>query len=110
GGGVLGRWWGRVQEPRQPVTVESMRVPLASGEDGERYFSVVYSPILDRRGRVTGTTASVVEVTARVRAERALEHERELLQTIIDTIPAMISRFEPNTRVVRLNRASNRVT
>src|SRR5262249_7952182 len=38
----------QVHETRVPVTVESMRVPLASGEDGERYFSVVYSPILDR--------------------------------------------------------------
>src|SRR5262249_17951414 len=116
---VLGDRAGDVLEPllrqvhatRTPVTVESLRVPLASGEDGgERSFSVIYSPILDARGRVTGTTASVVEVTARVRAERALDHERELLQTIIDTIPAMISMYEPSTRVLRLNREFARVT
>jgi PAS domain S-box-containing protein len=99
----------QVQQSRQPVTVDSLRVPLG-GEDGERYFTVVYSPILDGRGRVAGTTASVVEVTARVRAERALDHERELLQTIIDTIPAMITMLEPNTRVLRLNREFTRVT
>jgi len=100
----------QVHQTRQPVTVQSMRVPLVSAEDGERYFTVVYSPILDRRGHVTGTTASVVEVTERVRSERALGHERELLQTIIDTIPAMISMFEPSTRVLRLNREFTRVT
>ena len=102
----------RVHTTRRPVTVDSLRVPLSDGpsEKGERYFSLIYSPILDGRGRVTGTTASVVEVTARVRAEQALDHERELLQTIIDTIPAMITMFTPDTRVLRLNREFERVT
>jgi PAS domain S-box-containing protein len=98
----------QVHRTREPVTIDSLRVPLASGSD--RYFSVIYSPILDSRGRVTGTTASVVDVTARVRTEQALDHERELLQTIIDTIPAMITMFEPDTRVLRLNREFTRVT
>jgi len=102
----------RVHTTRRPVTVDSLRVPLSDdpSETGERYFSLIYSPILDGRGRVTGTTASVVEVTARVRAEQALDHERELLQTIIDTIPAMITMFTPDTRVLRLNREFERVT
>src|SRR5947208_11917909 len=52
----------QVQNTRQPVSVDSLRVRLASTPAGDRYFSVVYSPILDARGRVTGTTASVVEV------------------------------------------------
>jgi PAS domain S-box-containing protein len=98
----------RVHATRAPVTVESLPVPLVDG--GERYFSLVYSPIMDTRGRVSGTTASVVEVTGRVRAEQALRHERELLQTIIDTIPAMITMYEPDTRVLRLNREFERVT
>jgi len=105
----------RVHASRQPVSVDALRVPLSHGaseaEDrGERYFSLIYSPILDGLGRVTGTTASVVEITARVRAEQALDHERELLQTIIDTIPAMITMFTPDTRVLRLNREFERVT
>jgi PAS domain S-box-containing protein len=98
----------RVHATRQPVTMDSLRVPLSDG--GERYFSLIYSPILDARGRVTGSTASVVEVTARVRAEQVLDHERELLQTIIDTIPAMITMYKPDTRVLRLNREFERVT
>src|SRR5437879_3099797 len=101
----------RVHATRRPVTVDSLRVPLSDGRsEGERYFSLIYSPILDGRGRVTGSTASVVEVTARVRAEQALDHERELLQTIIDTIPAMITMFTPDTSVLRLNREFERVT
>jgi PAS domain S-box-containing protein len=101
----------RVHETREPVTIPSMRVRLPSArEDDDRTFSVIYNPILDARGRVTGTTVSVVDITARVRAERALDRERELLQTIIDTIPAMITMFESNTRVLRLNREFTRVT
>src|SRR5690349_4617070 len=101
----------RVHETRAPVTIPSMRVKLPSGrEDDDRTFSVIYNPILDARGRVTGTTASVVDITARVRAEQALDRERELLQTIIDTIPAMITMFEPSTRVLRLNREFTHVT
>src|SRR5882762_3412353 len=47
----------RVHTTRRPVTVDSLRVPLSDGpsEQGERYFSLIYSPILDARGRVTGT-------------------------------------------------------
>jgi PAS domain S-box-containing protein len=101
----------QVHRTGRPVTVESLRVPLASAVPGdERYFSLIYSPIMDARGRVTGTTASVVDVTERVRTEQALDHERELLQTIIDTIPAMITMYEPDTRVLRLNREFTRVT
>ena len=101
----------QVHRTGQPVTVESLRVPLASVAPGdERYFSVIYSPIVDARGRVTGTTASVVDVTARVRTEQELNHERELLQTIIDTIPAMITMYAADTRVLRLNREFTRVT
>src|SRR5881409_1241636 len=101
----------QVHRTGQPVTVESLRVPLASAAPGdERYFSLIYSPIVDARGRVTGTTASVVDVTARVRTEQELDHERELLQTIIDTIPAMITMYAADTRVLRLNREFTRVT
>src|SRR5438094_3334058 len=101
----------QVHRTREPVTIESLRVSLASAAPGdERYFSLIYSPIVDSRGRVTGTTASVVDVTARVRTEQALDHERELLQTIIDTIPAMITMFRPDTRLLRLNRAFTRAT
>src|SRR6266403_1789880 len=68
----------RVHTTRRPVTVDSLRVPLSDGpsEKGERYFSLIYSPILDGRGRVTGTTASVVEVTARVTGWTAAEAQR----------------------------------
>ena len=39
----------------------------------------------------------------RMRAEESLRRERELLQTIIDRIPVMITVFDPEKRVMRLN-------
>jgi PAS domain S-box-containing protein len=47
----------------------------------------------------------VMDVTARKRAEEALHRERELLGTIIDKIPVMLTVYEPDTRVLRLNPA-----
>ncbi|HKW91237.1 MAG TPA: MASE1 domain-containing protein [Methylomirabilota bacterium] len=38
------------------------------------------------------------------------ERERALLQTIIDRIPVMITMYEPDTRVLRLNREFERLT
>jgi PAS domain S-box-containing protein len=52
----------------------------------------------------------VIDVTSRRRAEEELARERELLGTIIDRIPVMLTVYEPDTRVVRLNPAFERVT
>jgi PAS domain S-box-containing protein len=45
------------------------------------------------------------DITDRKVAEQALGRERELLQTIIDKIPVMITMYEPNAKVLRLNAA-----
>jgi PAS domain S-box-containing protein len=50
----------------------------------------------------------VLDVTDRRRAEEALHRERELLQTIIDKIPVMITLYEPDAKVLRLNPAFER--
>src|SRR5262249_10515443 len=45
----------------------------------------------------------------RKRAEEALHRERELLGTILDKIPVMLTLYEPDTKVVRLNPEFERV-
>jgi PAS domain S-box-containing protein len=50
----------------------------------------------------------VMDVTARRRAEDALHRERELLGTIIDRIPVMLTVYEPDAKVLRLNPAFER--
>jgi PAS domain S-box-containing protein len=50
----------------------------------------------------------ILDVTDRKRAEEALRHERELLETIIARIPVMLTVYEPDARVLRLNPAFER--
>jgi PAS domain S-box-containing protein len=45
---------------------------------------------------------------ARRCAERELRREQELLQTIIDRIPVMVTRYEPDKKVMHLNPAFSR--
>jgi PAS domain S-box-containing protein len=52
----------------------------------------------------------VRDISERKRAEEVLGRERELLQAIIDAIPVMITLYEPDTRVLRLNPEFERVT
>jgi PAS domain S-box-containing protein len=52
----------------------------------------------------------VLDVTDRRRAEEALDRERALLETIIEKIPVMLTVYEPDARVLRLNPAFERAT
>jgi PAS domain S-box-containing protein len=49
------------------------------------------------------STGIVRDITERKRIEHALRRERELLQTILDRIPVMLTVYEPDARVLRLN-------
>jgi PAS domain S-box-containing protein len=52
----------------------------------------------------------VIDVSARKLAEEALDRERELLGTIIERIPVMLTLYEPDTKVLRLNPAFEQAT
>ncbi len=91
------------------VHVPALPVRLhATGVD--RWYSVSYAPVRDAAGRVSGVAVSVSDVTETQQALDALAHERELLQTVIDSIPVMITLYEPSTRGLRINREFERVT
>jgi PAS domain S-box-containing protein len=91
------------------VHVPALAVRLdATG--AERRYSVAYAPVRDPGGRVSGVAVSVSDVTEAQQAQEALAHERELLQTVIDSIPVMITLYEPTTRGLRVNREFERVT
>jgi PAS domain S-box-containing protein len=112
---VLGAAAADVVEPvlrRVVETGESVHVPsvhVALEHQPARWYSVTYAPVRSLTGRVTGASVGVVDVTERQETQTALAHERELLQTIIDTIPVMITLYEPGTRLLRLNREFERV-
>ena len=91
------------------VQVPALRVRLAA-TGAERWYSVAYAPVRDPGGRVSGVAVAVSDVTETQHAQQALAHERELLQTVIDSIPVMITLYEPTTRALRVNREFERAT
>lgn len=79
--------------------------------DGEyRWMLDTGIPRFAPDGTFLGFIGSCVDLTAIKSAQDAHERERELLQTIIDRIPVMITMYEPDTRMVGLNTEFERVT
>ena len=52
----------------------------------------------------------VRDLSAQKAGDADLRHERELLQRILDTIPVMIALYRPDTEVLQLNSAFERLT
>ena len=52
----------------------------------------------------------VREITARKEAQEALEAERDLIRTIVDTAPSLFCGVDPDGRVIRFNRALERLS
>ena len=46
---------------------------------------------------------------ADARGEQELRRERELLRSVLDTIPVMITLYDPETRLLRVNREFERL-
>jgi PAS domain S-box-containing protein len=90
------------------VHVPALRVRLAA-TGADRWYSVSYAPVRDA-GRVSAVAVAVSDITETQQAQEALAHERELLQTLVDSIPVMITMYEPGTHLLRLNREFERVT
>jgi len=91
------------------VHVPALRVRLAA-TGIERWYSVSYAPVRDPAGRVEAVAVSVSDVTEMHQAQAALTHERELLQTVIDSVPVMIAMYRPDGQVLRVNREFEGVT
>jgi PAS domain S-box-containing protein len=77
--------------------------------DGSRLSIEIRARSIDYRGRRLRVKL-VRDLTSQKAAEAVLRHERELLQRILDTIPVMIAVYRPDTRVLQLNTAFERLT
>ncbi|MFH0990359.1 MAG: PAS domain S-box protein [bacterium] len=75
----------RVQNSKAPVVGIEHAIEYP---DGERIIlSINAAPLFDSMQRFSGMIASLQDITTRKRMEKALANERNLLQTLIDTIP-----------------------
>lgn len=76
------------------------------GEAEQVWLDLDYSPVLDESGRPAGVLAVVVETTAKVRAERRLEGERERLNRMFAQAPGIMALLEgPEHRFAMANPA-----
>ncbi|MBD3315377.1 MAG: PAS domain S-box protein, partial [Chitinivibrionales bacterium] len=79
--------------------------------DGEvRWISHACQAVLGEQGQFMGRRVSNRDITNRKLAEQSLRDERELLQTIFDAIPVMLSIYQPSIDILHLNRATYQIT
>lgn len=75
-----------------------------------RCYDVVFAPMHDGRGAVTGAIMSAQDVTDRARAEAELARERAVLRTILGSAPIGVVAFDAEGRITEWNRAAEIVT
>lgn len=75
----------------------------AEGED--RYVEIFKGPICNARGKEVGVQVIFWDVTERTKADEALEHERYLLQTLMDNLPDFIYFKDIQSRFLKINKA-----
>ena len=81
--------------------VEQHRMP-----DGELiYVEVIKGSVFDASGAVSGVQCIFWDVTARVRAEKDLQRERDLLRTLMDNIPDLVFVKDRNGKFLTVNAA-----
>ncbi|HSE83247.1 MAG TPA: PAS domain S-box protein, partial [Thermodesulfobacteriota bacterium] len=105
----------------RPSTFEAWHQSVKTGQefqvehrlrsaDGEyRWFLTRALPLRDYTGQIVKWYGTSTDIQDRKRAEETLQRERELLQRIMDAIPVMITVYEPNTKVMRLNKEFGRL-
>ncbi|WP_052699225.1 PAS domain-containing protein [Hyphomicrobium sp. 99] len=77
------------------------------GGQGEQvWLDLDYSPLLDEEGTPVGVMAIVVEITAKVQAERELKAERESLKRMFEQAPGFIAVLSgPQHKFTMINEA-----
>jgi PAS domain S-box-containing protein len=85
--------------------------------DGPKTYDITATPIFDEEDQVVGLITAGLDVTERKQAEdeliktkTVLANERELLETIYDTIPIMLTVWEPTLNVLHVNKYFEEIT
>lgn len=93
------------QAPDTRVEVAVDRAPAGSPFLYPRHFDIQSSPLLDRRGRLTGRLLVVRDITATRQAQQAAQISEVRLRQIIDLVPNFIFAKDSDGRFVLVNQA-----
>ena len=75
-------------------------------DGSERVLAWMNAPLRDEHGSLRYVVATAVDVTKRWEAREALRVERDMIETILETTPAIVLVADPQGRIVRFNRAA----
>jgi|GEM_PF-2205857 len=76
----------------------------------EKIISYTVVPLKDKAGCIKEYIYLVRDITEQKNQEETLRKNEELLQVIIDTVPAMISIYEEDMQHIKVNKAVERIT
>jgi len=95
------------QDDREVVATGVLLECVEENKKGDetRYVQVIKSAVRDADGKVVGVQVVFWDVTARHKAEAALEKERYLLHALMDNLPHNIYFKDAQSRFTRINRA-----
>ncbi|HYW11614.1 MAG TPA: PAS domain-containing protein, partial [Longimicrobium sp.] len=82
----------QVYRTGQAFRSPELRVAYDAAGDGrtqERFFNLVYHPLVDDDGAVRGLVSVSTEITAQVRARRALEESERQFRSLAESIPQL---------------------
>jgi len=96
----------RQDDKQVAETGELLECVEENTKDGEtRYVEVMKSAVRDASGQVIGVQVIFWDVTARHKAEAALQQARYLLDALMDNLPHSIYFKDRNSRFIRINKA-----
>lgn len=80
-------------------------------DTGETWVgSYSFSPIKSDNGEIVGSVVVARDITNQKKLDEQLTRERELLQTIFDSIPVMIVVYDPHGQGIEVNKAFEKIT
>lgn len=89
------------------------RKPFVYPDDPDErvtYWDWSLQPVHDSEGHIEGLLLCLLDVTEREEARRGAEEQRQLLQTIVDSIPIMLVFFASSGKVRLVNREMEHLT
>jgi two-component system, sensor histidine kinase and response regulator len=89
---------------------EPQRWTYVRKDGARRPVSLSVTTERDANGTITGFLGVATDMTARLRAEAALEDERDFSAAVIDTAGSLVMVLDPHGRIERFNRACELLT